>query len=119
KGETDGPMGAAAIARALDIGIGVKPVMVAEERNMGPVIGSVEGIGLAIADEADFPQRGGVTVARPMPLGLEEGAKFVEAIFKEFSPKAIVFVEKGGPGISGNFHSLLGTARGPENMACA
>ncbi|MEO3386392.1 glutamate cyclase domain-containing protein [Mesorhizobium sp. CAU 1741] len=119
KGETDGPMGAAAVARALDIGIGAKPVMISETRNMGPVIGSVEGIGLAIADEADFPKRGGVTVAREMPLGLEAGATFVDAIFAEFSPRAIVFVEKGGPGISGNFHSLLGTARDPDDMACA
>lgn len=119
KGETDGPMGAAAVARALDIGIGAKPVMISEERNMDPVKASVEGIGLAVADESDFPLRGGVTVTRTMPLGLEEGAKFVEAVFAEFSPKAIIFVEKGGPGISGNFHSLLGTARDPSDMACA
>ena len=38
KGETDGPPGAAAIARALDIGLGAKPIMIAEERNMAPVI---------------------------------------------------------------------------------
>lgn len=119
KGETDGPMGAAAVARALDIGLGAKPVMVSETRNMPGVVGSCEGIGLAIADEADFPRRAGVTVVREMPLGLADGAAFVAAIFAEFSPKALVFVEKGGPGVSGNFHSLLGTARDPSDMACA
>jgi len=119
KGETDGPMGAAAVARAIDIALGGKPIMISEARNMGPVRGSVEGIGLAIADDAVFKVRGGVTIAREMPLGLEAGASFAEAIFTEFSPKALVFVEKVGPGISGNFHSLMGTVRSFDQIACA
>jgi hypothetical protein len=86
---------------------------------MAPVIGSVNGIGIGIGAEEDFPQRGGMSVAREMPLGLDAGAKFTEAIFAEFSPKALVFIEKGGPGVSGDFHSLLGTARPPSDMACA
>lgn len=119
KGETDGPMGAAALARALDLGIGAKPVMISETRNMGPVIASVEGIGIMVADEEDFPLRGGVTVVREMPLGPDEGAVFVDRVLAEFNPKAVIFIEKGGPGASGNFHSLLGTARPPSDMANA
>src|SRR5260370_41238260 len=33
-GETDGPPGAAAIARAIEIGLGGKPVLISEARNM-------------------------------------------------------------------------------------
>jgi hypothetical protein len=108
-GETDGPPGAAAVARALDIGLGAKPVMISEAHNMPAMLASCEGIGLAEADEADFPRRGGVTVGRAMPLGEEAGAEFVQQVFAEFSPRAVVVLEKGGPGISGNFHSLLGS----------
>ena len=119
KGETDGPMGAAALARALDIGLHAKPIMISEQRNMAPVIAAVEGIGIMVAAEEDFKQRGGVSLVRQMPLGPEDGARFVQEVLEEFDPKAIIFVEKAGPGDAGNFHSLLGTARPPADMANA
>lgn len=118
-GETDGPPGAAAIARALDIGLGAKPVMIAEERNMAPVIAAVEGVGLMVMEEEQFAKRDGCALARPMPLGAEAGAAFAQAIFDHFQPKAVVFVEKGGPNAEGFYNSLLGTGRNTDMMANA
>jgi hypothetical protein len=119
KGETDGPPGAAAIARALEIGLGAKPIYVAEERNMGPVIAASEGIGLAVMDEASFAQRDGIAMASSFPLGREAGAAAARALFEKFSPKAAVFVEKAGPNSAGIFHSILGTGRPDTLMANA
>src|SRR5260370_17265052 len=55
-GETDGPPGAAAIARAIEIGLGAKPVLISEARNMPAVTKSTEAAGVAVVDEALFKQ---------------------------------------------------------------
>lgn len=118
-GETDGPPGAAAIARALDIGLGAKPVVVGEERNIGPIIAALEGIGLMVCDEARFTQRDGCALVIPMPLGAEAGAAFTKDLLARFAPKAAVFVEKAGPNEEGFYNSLLGTGRSKDVMANA
>jgi hypothetical protein len=119
KGETDGPLGAAVIARALEIGLGAKPVLLAEERNLGPVIAAVEAAGLAVVDRDMFTQRTGCVIAAPLPLGEAAGHDMTESLFREHRPSAIVFVEKAGPNAKGLFHSLLGTSRKPDTMANA
>jgi hypothetical protein len=119
RGETDGPPGAAAIARALELGLGAKPIYVSEERNMGPVIASSEGIGLGVMAEADFARRDGVAMASVFPLGREAGASEAARLFEHFAPKAVVFVEKAGPNSAGIFHSILGTGRNDDMMANA
>jgi hypothetical protein len=118
-GETDGPPGAAAIARALDVGLGAKPIVVGEERNIAPIIASLEGIGLLVCDEARFAQRDGCALVIPMPLGAGPGTAFARDIFARFAPKAAVFVEKAGPNEEGFYNSLLGTGRGKDMMANA
>ena len=54
KGETDGPIGAAAIAHALEIGLGGKPILLSEARNMPAVIASTEAAGIAVVGEDIF-----------------------------------------------------------------
>ena len=118
-GETDGPMGAAAVARAIEIGLGAKPVMLAEERNLAPVIAATQAAGLAVVDEALFIQRNGCARAIALPLGEEAGRAAAESLFAAHSPSAVIFVEKAGPNAKGLFHSLLGTSRTPDTMANA
>ncbi|OJY38724.1 MAG: hypothetical protein BGP06_09330 [Rhizobiales bacterium 65-9] len=119
KGETDGPPGAAAIARALDIGLNVKPIMLSEERHLSPVVASCEGVGLAVVDEAVFRARGGCAMAIALPLGAEPGAAAADALFERFDPKAVIFVEKLGPNEKGVCYTITGTPRPPEIMASA
>lgn len=49
-GETDGPMGAAALGRALQKGLEARPVFISEERRLGPIIASCEELGISIVD---------------------------------------------------------------------
>src|SRR4029434_3395000 len=63
QGETDGPPGAAAIARAIEVGLGAKPVLISEERNMPAVIKSTEAAGVAVVEEPLFGQRRSVALA--------------------------------------------------------
>jgi hypothetical protein len=118
-GETDGPLGAAAIARALEIGIGAKPIIIAEERNMRSTIAAVEAAGLVIGDQRLFEARGGAALASAFPLGAEAGRIEAARLIEEFKPTAMVFIEKGGPNQLGQFHTLLGSVRSSDNMAHA
>jgi hypothetical protein len=68
-GETDGPPGAAAIARAIEFGLGGKPILISEERNMPAVIKSTEAAGLMVADEDLFKQRRSCALAINFPAG--------------------------------------------------
>jgi hypothetical protein len=119
KGETDGPIGAAALARAVEIGLGAKPMLLCEERSLPSAIHATEGAGLAVVDHDIFVSRGGCALALPLPLGLEPGRKAAQDLFARFSPAAVLFVEKGGPNEKGVFHSILGTGRPADVMANA
>jgi hypothetical protein len=119
KGETDGPLGAAAIAHALDAALGAKPVVVAEERNMGPVLAATEAAGLMTADDALFAARTGVVLPSPFPLGSAAGEAEALRLMDVHKPAAIVFVEKAGVNQKGLFHSILGTSRTDGMMANA
>ena len=112
-------MGAAAIGRALDFGLGVKCVVLAEERNLAPVVACVEAAGLVSADRKLFDARAGAAFVQAFPLGLEAGRVVTRRIIDEFNPTAMVFVEKAGPNQHGIFHSILGTGRGDEMIANA
>jgi len=117
KGETDGPLGAAAVARAVEIGLGAKPILVGEARNLPSSIGATQAAGLVVVDEDIFVQRTGCALAVPFPLGLEAGRVAAASLFDRFNPACIVFVEKGGPNEKGMFHSILGSGRTADAMA--
>lgn len=118
RGETDGPLGAAALARAIDVGLHAKPVLVSEERNLAPYVAAVQAAGLAV--DADlFPHRSGCAVAEPFPLGIEAGKHEAARLFQRYQPAAVIFVEKGGPNRAGVFHTILGIQRPPDAMANA
>ncbi len=118
-GETDGPLGAAALARAVELGLGAKPILIGEQRNLASFIGATQAAGLTVVDETTFGQRTGCALALPFPLGLEAGHRAADDLFARFAPKCIIFVEKGGPNEKGVFHSILGSGRTPDMMANA
>jgi hypothetical protein len=119
QGETDGPMGAAAVARAIDLALGGKPILLSEDRHLPAVIKATEAAGIACLDEKVFRQRGGVALALPFPLGPEAGRDAAKELIERWNPAAIVFVEKVGPNEKGFFHSINGSMRPLEHMANA
>ena len=119
KGETDGPIGAAAIAHALEIGLGGKPILLSEARNMPAVIASTEAAGIAVVGEDIFVKRRSCALAIDFPLGIAAGERASRELIETYDPAAIVFVEKAGPNEKGVFHSILGTPRTADTMANA
>ncbi len=56
-GETDGAPGAAAIARAISVGLGAIPVYVSEENNLKPIIASSAAAGIPVMKYEEARQR--------------------------------------------------------------
>lgn len=118
RGETDGPLGAAALARSIDMGLGGKPIFIGEERNMPSTRACALAAGLLI-DEELFPQRNGIALAIDYPLGPEAGAKKAAELLDTYKPAAVLTVEKAGVSRSGRTHSITGFGRLPDLMANA
>lgn len=109
-GETDGPPGAAVLARALVMGFGVKAILVTEDAHMPPVAAVA-----AVVNE-ELGTNGKVSV-EPFPMGAHMGQMAAEYLVREYSPTAVLFVERDGPNIEGHFHGVRGDCREPEQVA--
>jgi hypothetical protein len=114
-GETDGPLGGASIARALDLGLSAKPVLICEAHMMGPNRAAFGAAGLAVHLEEIFAVRPHSALAVAFPYGMERRTE-IEALFDEHDPAAVVFVERTGPNAEGVFHSITGTPKQPSEV---
>jgi D-glutamate cyclase len=112
QGETDGPVGAAVLARALILALGVRVVLVTEDAHAAPVVAVADVINAEWVGR-DKPRAVSVVT---FPLGLEPGAKIAEALMEEYRPAAVVFVERDGPNKEGFFHGVRGDCRNPEDV---
>lgn len=108
-GETDGPPGAAVLARALVLGLGCSVVMVTEQQHLAPVQACVDVI------NADLPGSAAVTCVA-FSKGLGSGRSEAAELFAATPPKAVVFVERDGPNAEGYFHGVRGDFRQPEDV---
>ncbi|RCW66129.1 uncharacterized protein DUF4392 [Pseudorhodoferax soli] len=114
-GETDGPVGAAALAVALVKGLQTKVVFVTEDAHLPPVAAAVELINAKLADwavhhPAVHIDRIGVET---FPIGLNAGQTRSRELVETYKPSAVVFVERDGPNVEGHFHGVRGDCRDP------
>lgn len=108
-GETDGPPGAAVMARALALGFDCNVVIVTENIHLRPVEACAE------VASAHLEGRGSITVIG-FPKGLSEGQRTAASLFHEYDPKAVIFVERDGPNAEGYFHGVRGDFRDPDSV---
>lgn len=116
RGETDGPLGTASLARALALALGARPVLLTEERHLPPLRATTRACGLNdVAYERLVERRNAATLeAYPETRSAAEGA--AERLLEEYDPAAVVSVEKLGPNEAGVIHSITGRER-PEGYA--
>lgn len=117
-GETDGPPGAVALAKALTLGLNCKPVLVTEANHAPAVDLSLATIGLCTSPIELF----GLTSA-PAPE-LDPSAKThseaeAERILDTHSPAAVIFVERDGRNPVGRYHGVRGNCRPVGSVAAA
>lgn len=117
--ETDGPPGAAVLARTLAEVVGVYPVVVVEPTLKEAMETVMRAAGLRsvtpdrLASVASVPAPLQVASVVAMPVEEDEGRAFAHDIFERLRPAAVVVVEKGGLNAFGRAH----TSRGHDTTA--
>ncbi len=116
KGESDGPPGAAALAKVLYYGYGVVPIFVCEQIHADPVVASSEAAGVMIRNFEDAKQRrlGGVMLTAPAHPG--DAIKWAREILDRHSPKAVISTERLGPNEKGMIHGATGLVKDPKTI---
>ena len=107
-GESDGPPGAASLARALFWGLKAVPVYVTERCHAPPVVASSRAAGIMVRDYelAKTRRMGGSLVTSPDDQAHVES--WAKAILDEYRPKAIISIERLGPNERGVVHYSTG-----------
>jgi hypothetical protein len=110
KGENDGPVGGAVLARALQWGLGAIPIMVCEAQHVDPIVASCEAIGVGIrsVDVACRSNVGGAVLAAPTDQPAVEA--WATQVMDQLAPSAIIAIERLGPNGKGIVHGATGLA---------
>jgi hypothetical protein len=105
KGESDGPPGAVALARILYRGLGAVPVYVNEACHADPIVASSEAAGLMVKAFAEARERRLGAAMVIAPTDQTQVKAWVDRIYAEMKPKAVIAAERLGPGKNGVIHT--------------
>ncbi len=96
KPETDGPVGAASLARAIDVGLKATPVFVTEESIVPTMAATAAGAGLHPWD-ADTASAGiHRAVIEGFPIEHEAAKEVAQRMFDRYRPSAVIAIERPG-----------------------
>jgi hypothetical protein len=120
-GETDGPIGAAILGRALSHAFGARMVVLTEAEMVPCTTAACRAAGLNVMTEAEIaaaprpPHAGNrYCLIVPIPIPLEACQSEARRLFDTYDPKAILSVEKNGPNAEGKY-CMVG---GDDNSDC-
>ena len=104
--ETDGPVGGALLARALQMGLGAKPMVLTDQAAL-PVAGAAcRGANLNVTELATVKRTERTMTVRGFPIDEQEARREAKRIFDELKPKAIIAIERRGRNEKGVYHAL-------------
>ncbi len=107
-GESDGPPGAAALARTLYWGLNAVPVYLVEENHAPPVVASSHAAGLMVRDfELAKTRRMGAGLLSP-PVDGQGMGEWIGNVFEQYNPKAVISIERLGANEDGIVHGSTG-----------
>lgn len=119
-GETDGPLGAVSMARAIKLGLNGRPVYITAEPYMAPVLAASEAAGITPCYDREMAEYDGfypTALARNFTLDPEKARLQAQALLDEFKPAAVISIETLGPNNMGIIHSMTGYEREAEYVA--
>jgi hypothetical protein len=108
KGETDGPPGAASLARALDIAFNARSIILCEEQVVEAMRATCTGIGLPSNRIEQVKRQPHSVLVKGFPVDEHRAEHEAEKIFAEANPTAIISVENLGKNAKGEYHSVTG-----------
>jgi hypothetical protein len=108
KGENDGPIGAAAIARTVLQGLAAVPVYLCEQHHLEPILASSEAAGVPVRPADVDPRSARGAFAECAPTAEAEVAAWAAQMYDKYSPAAVIFIERLGPNRHGVIHGSTG-----------
>jgi D-glutamate cyclase len=110
-GETDGPPGAASLARAVRCGLACTPLILGEAAIEAPVQACVQSLGLHLHQELAAAGQDPCGVAfQAFPTEAAAAQAAAHQLVAQLHPAALVVTEKVGPNRLGVAHSAMGYA---------
>lgn len=108
--ETDGPIGAAALARALDVGLGAVPIVFTEDSITNTLTKTCNAAGMVVCNEEQLNTggRGRKMMVKSFPIDHELAQKEAIRIIDKYRPKAIISIERPGWNREKIHHSGMG-----------
>jgi len=106
--ETDGPLGAVSVARAVDRALDANPIVACEPAALDVCEAAATAGELSVLDrETASGSRQSVSV-EPFPADRPEARAYVTELLAEVDPAAVVAVEKVAPNEAGVYHNMAG-----------
>ncbi|MDT4962244.1 MAG: D-glutamate cyclase [Pseudonocardiales bacterium] len=110
KGENDGPVGAAALARTVLQGLDAVPVYLCEPHHADPIVASSEAAGVPIRPHGIEPRTARGAFLETSPTVDDDVADWASQMFDKYSPAAVIFIERLAPNRKGVIHGSTGFA---------
>ena len=107
-GETDGPIGAVALARAINKAFGCQIVLLTEEACIPSLRATCAGAGVLPLDPDVAGSVPSSVTLLPFPLDVREAERESERILQTYDPSAIITVERSGRNAKGVYHTSPG-----------
>jgi len=113
-GESDGPPGTAALARAIHRGLGAVPVVIIEEELLPGMVQVMQAASFRVlsldeavrAAESSAPIHAAAVLS--FPKNIAEATARTKELFNDWTPDAVIAVEKGGMNDLGYIHTSRG-----------
>ncbi|MCS7102657.1 MAG: DUF4392 domain-containing protein [Candidatus Korarchaeum sp.] len=107
--ETDGPLGAASIARALGDTLGAKPVLMIERESTHMMRAALSSLGMREAESyEELLNSRNSFLLRSFPYSVEEAEGKAEEAISKLNPSMVLAIEKVGRATDGRYHTMRG-----------
>jgi len=108
--ETDGPLGAACLAKALSLAFDVRPLLMIEGESRDVLAAAVRGFGLTIRRLDEVLKEGRKYGVALVDFVYDSSKAHEEAkrLLDELSPSAVISIEKAGRSAEGRYYTMRG-----------
>jgi hypothetical protein len=106
--ESDGPPGAVALARALNLAFEAKPILIIEEKSQEFLLKTLRAAKMRTTDIKELAQKETAVSLIDFPLNLNKAEEKAERILEKYSPAIIIAIEKPGKNSEGEYHTMRG-----------
>ena len=107
--ETDGPLGAATLAKSLIKAFNANPIVVIEEPSREIMASTLRALGInPVMNEADFKKGENSVLILDFPFELENAIEAAKRIVEKYKPSLVFATEKAGRNVKGEYHTMRG-----------